>query len=833
MQKPLKKIYLTLAGLSLVASLAITVWLWMTMYPFHLVEVSKAVNVLNGRIDFYKDLNNDGLSERLIFFSNRTQKSYNIKIYNQFSLNRAKIIDQYNFKNFIDFHEIFFQDITGDGSMEVFVFSKNDTCLYLSVIDIKENRYLYKERLLFHGPESNPHITWDVDIIDAVFSDINADGTVEMIFTLHSGHSQSPRGIFALDIKNWKIIRQFLYNAGTAQIFTCDINEDGIDEFVTSHAATDNIRSTENYTDQKSWLMAFDNNLNLLFKPVELGGRFTTCKAMPFRYHGQNMILTIAFTQPAMVISVIDKNGQVVVKKSFDSVPHIAIQSALLADGIKLIPTGNSGTLLTIDSLFNFKKQNIFSDGKVISLFDIKDLNEDGQFEYLGHRKDGIYIKSNDMNTLAFYPWNNKYVKSFCYFYPGINKRPYIHINTNDLGYMFRFQSNPFYPYIPLVFLVLSTFLYGLFYLFHVGINQIRIYASYLLFSLKGSDNAIILLNHNGKIISYNSKVQDMLKIPGIQAKQHYKQTLITRKPIIEIIEKVFKEGRQYKKEYSFEDVENSFVGNVTVTPFKSYFRFINAVLIEIKDSTQQVLFERQQNWQRNIRRMVHDIKNPLAGVQLKLQTLYIKLIDSQPNLPPDIKEEFELAYSELKRIRNISKNFLKISDLEIIQPEQVSLQSIYLSCSEHFKLYQTDALKLNFHLDQKLPIEVYWDRRQIELLLHIIVENAIDALNGKGTIEVQIRPSAEVLSTELPYIEFRISDDGPGIPKELHEKIFEPHFSTKKEGSGMGLVFAKQIVKQHGGSINFFSGKNSGTVFVITLPSRFISFNKNSNKKV
>jgi len=372
------------------------------------------------------------------------------------------------------------------------------------------------------------------------------------------------------------------------------------------------------------------------------------------------------------------------------------------------------------------------------------------------------------------------------------------------------------------LFLLTALCLFAVFYLLHLGFNRIRIYTSYLLFSLRGSDNAIILLNHKGNILTFNAKVNQILRLSSpLNIKQHYTHSLGERREIVKMITEAIRQGRQVKEEFSFEEAQNSFIGELTVTPFHSYFKFINAFLIEIKDSTRQVLFERQQNWQRNVRKMVHDIKNPLAGVQLKMQTLYFKLIETLPDVSEEIKEEFEYAYSELKRIRNISKDFLKFSDLDHLQIEEIPLQQICNQCIEHFYNFRNEYLSIHTEYANNLPQKVFWDERQIELLIHIIVENAIDALKGHGEIRLTLNPSAKVLNTDQPYIELRISDNGPGIPDKFKDKIFEPHFSTKQEGTGMGLVFAKHIVQQHGGTIEFFSTENSGTVFVITLPQK------------
>jgi len=137
----------------------------------------------------------------------------------------------------------------------------------------------------------------------------------------------------------------------------------------------------------------------------------------------------------------------------------------------------------------------------------------------------------------------------------------------------------------------------------------------------------------------------------------------------------------------------------------------------------------------------------------------------------------------------------------------------------EHFKAFRNEYFSFITGYTDDLPQTVRWDVRQIGLLLHILIENAIDAMNGKGKIAITVSSSSKRLDTSQPLIEIKIADSGTGISEKDKDKIFEPHFSTKTEGSGMGLTFAKQIVHQHGGTIDFYSDAISGTVFVITLP--------------
>ncbi len=376
-------------------------------------------------------------------------------------------------------------------------------------------------------------------------------------------------------------------------------------------------------------------------------------------------------------------------------------------------------------------------------------------------------------------------------------------------------QHNPMAIwYWPALFLVWSIF-YSLLWGIHWGVNRIRQYISYFIFSIRHSTNAIILLDHRGRVVVFNQRINHFLKLnPPLTSRVHYHKGLRNRPEVWQAIARSMETHQQVTASIQIEEAQSSFVGDVTVTPFFSFFRFANAYLVEIKDSTRQVLQERQLNWQRNIRRIVHDLKTPLAGVQLKLQTIYLKLRDTSPHAAQSLQMEIETAHSELLRIRNIIRDFLKFSDLEILNVEPLELKPFIQQCVEPFLMYQTDSLSIDLQFHDPLPAEVCWDARQIELVFHIFIENSLDALQGKGNIQIIVTatPATNMLA-------IRIIDNGMGIPDSDKHRIFDPHFTTKKEGSGLGLSFARHIVQQHGGSIEFSSVYSSGTIFVVHLP--------------
>jgi signal transduction histidine kinase len=120
--------------------------------------------------------------------------------------------------------------------------------------------------------------------------------------------------------------------------------------------------------------------------------------------------------------------------------------------------------------------------------------------------------------------------------------------------------------------------------------------------------------------------------------------------------------------------------------------------------------------------------------------------------------------------------------------------------------------MTLESQLADELP-EVLADENQLRQALINLVRNAADAMNGKGgAVRITTRKS------ELG-VEIHVADEGPGIPEDVREKIWEPFFSTKEGGTGLGLALTRQIISEHGGSVEVTSGPR-GTQITVELPA-------------
>ena len=119
--------------------------------------------------------------------------------------------------------------------------------------------------------------------------------------------------------------------------------------------------------------------------------------------------------------------------------------------------------------------------------------------------------------------------------------------------------------------------------------------------------------------------------------------------------------------------------------------------------------------------------------------------------------------------------------------------------------------------IDSDFGGEVSWDQQQIRQVLMNLIQNSVDAMTDAKLEGGSIRISTSAL--EFDEIEIDVTDSGPGIPEAIQRRIFDLYFTTKAQGTGIGLSLVHRIVQEHGGTISVESAAGSGTTFRIRLP--------------
>src|SRR5699024_5200059 len=205
---------------------------------------------------------------------------------------------------------------------------------------------------------------------------------------------------------------------------------------------------------------------------------------------------------------------------------------------------------------------------------------------------------------------------------------------------------------------------------------------------------------------------------------------------------------------------------------------------------------------------IAHEIRNPLTSIKGFLQLLQagVNRTDEYYKIMLDEIEKIEAVTSELLFISK------PLSDSKKIESVNQMIDDIVYLLRPQAKLR---GIEINWKPEK--DAHIICDRSQIKQVLINLVKNAIEAMSHEGVIQI-------ILRIERSHIFIDISDEGPGIPPEIMHKLDEPFFTTKQNGTGLGLMITKQILNKHDGSLQILQNKQRGSTFRIILPKYNVS---------
>ena len=220
------------------------------------------------------------------------------------------------------------------------------------------------------------------------------------------------------------------------------------------------------------------------------------------------------------------------------------------------------------------------------------------------------------------------------------------------------------------------------------------------------------------------------------------------------------------------------------------------------KDEVEQQKIKRISDMGVLSARIAHDLKNPLSVIKNSVELMKMR----SPDLDSKTKNDYERIERATIRIAHQIEEVL-----EYVWPKPLEFTSASL-----LDIFDTVISKINVQqvaIDlPKTDINIVCDAIKLEIVFSNLILNAIQAMNGIGNIYVKIRD-------EENSVIIKIEDTGHGIPQDLLPKIFEPLFTTRQIGTGLGLVSCKSIIEKHGGTIDIQSQIDKGTTFIIKLP--------------
>jgi len=297
--------------------------------------------------------------------------------------------------------------------------------------------------------------------------------------------------------------------------------------------------------------------------------------------------------------------------------------------------------------------------------------------------------------------------------------------------------------------------------------------------------------------------------------------------PDIAVLAAAIGYARENNCSYTEHDLELGANGRVrlhlscTVTPVElpNGTAHEEGLLLEFRHIEQQLKIEREERMldqsQANrelIRSLAHEIKNPLGGIRGAAQLLDREL--ERPNL----HEYTRVIMKEADRLQSLMDRLLTPHRLP--QPAAVSIHEVLERVRSVILAEYPRGIAIERDYDVSLPL-LHGDKEQLIQAVLNVVRNAAQALQGHGKIRLRTRVVRQITLARRRYrhaVAVEITDNGPGIPEALRERVFHPLVSGREDGSGLGLTLAQTFVNQHHGMISFES-RPGETTFTILLP--------------
>jgi PAS domain S-box-containing protein len=279
-----------------------------------------------------------------------------------------------------------------------------------------------------------------------------------------------------------------------------------------------------------------------------------------------------------------------------------------------------------------------------------------------------------------------------------------------------------------------------------------------------------------------------------------------------------------YRKEVTFKQGDRQLNVATTITSNPDPLQQESEYLIVLDDLTELIKAEKFAAWQEVARRLAHEIKNPLTPIQLsaeRVEKRFGKLIESSS--PDSEVQEFRrvlvdsmrIIVAEAEMLKELVEEFSRFARLPVCKPEKVGLHQLI---EQTLTLYDGGLEKVDIRkiFDPKIE-QVRVDPQQMQRAFVNLINNSLDALSEDSAdpsilIRTHFNDGRESITIEF-------QDNGIGITPEDYENLFLPYFSTKKKGTGLGLVIVRQIVSEHNGFVRAEPNQPQGTRLIVELP--------------
>ncbi|MBA6156828.1 GHKL domain-containing protein [Tenacibaculum sp. S7007] len=235
-----------------------------------------------------------------------------------------------------------------------------------------------------------------------------------------------------------------------------------------------------------------------------------------------------------------------------------------------------------------------------------------------------------------------------------------------------------------------------------------------------------------------------------------------------------------------------------------------NNMIDQLEDSAVRLAkSEREQAWREMAKQVAHEIKNPLTPMRLSVQSFERRFDPKDPDIKEKMSEYSDTLIQQIDVMSSIASAFSDFAKMPTQRREKLDVVDVV---KHSLDIFTEDYIH---YIPQESEIHANLDKTQLVRILTNLVKNATQAIKKDES-----NPKIEVkVASEGNNVKITVSDNGKGITNKNKELIFEPKFTTKTSGMGLGLPMIKNIIEAYDGSISFTSTEGIGTVFTVILP--------------
>jgi signal transduction histidine kinase len=235
-----------------------------------------------------------------------------------------------------------------------------------------------------------------------------------------------------------------------------------------------------------------------------------------------------------------------------------------------------------------------------------------------------------------------------------------------------------------------------------------------------------------------------------------------------------------------------------------------NSMIDELEASAVKLATsEREQAWREMAKQVAHEIKNPLTPMRLSVQSFQRNFNPNDPSVNQKVAEYSNTLIQQIDTMSSIASAFSNFAKMPAQKSELLDVVHIVKLALD---IFNEDYI--TFHSDSE-QIVAKFDRTQLIRVVTNLVKNGIQAMpNDKNSPQIVVK-----VFTEDDQVKITVEDNGSGISEDTKSKIFEPKFTTKSSGMGLGLAMVKNIVETYNGNITFTSELGKGTIFTVSFP--------------